>query len=949
MSYEYPKPVASAEDLPKSYEGLARERFWQQYWREARTYEFSLNESMPDGSLRPRERDEIYSIDTPPPTVSGALHIGHVYSYTQTDMSARYQRMRGKHVYYPFGFDDNGLPTERLVERIEGIKAHEFIAAHAPRGREAFIELCQKVVVPAEQEFIALWQSLALSCDWKEFYTTIDERSRAISQASFVDLFRKGIAYRKDAPTQWCWADQTAIAQAEIEDREVAGFFHDIQFGWADGPGQPVGGTLTIATTRPELIPACVAVLAHPEDERYKHLFGKVAVTPLFEVEVPILPSEKADPEKGTGILMCCTFGDMDDVEHWEKFKLPTRVIIGKDGKISERLQDMGSSDWPARNPEAARALGNEMQGLKVKAAQEWMRGKLKEAGLLLAQKDIMHTVRHSERGGVPIEILVTPQWYVNILGHKEALLEQGRRINWHPEYMRKRYEQWVEGLNGDWCISRQRYNGVPFPVWYHKGTVILPEVARLPVNPLTDVPTREELIAAGLDGNEIATPDPDVMDTWATSSVTPLLNTLLRLGAETPEAKDRHSRLFPFDLRPQAHDIIRTWAFYTIAKAWFHFEQIPWRDIAISGHAQDAGGKKISKSKGHVVTPAEMVDKYTADGLRYWSSGCKLGTDTLYDETKLGEGRKLINKLFNATKFALRHLIDFDPRSIDAGLDQSSLAGAGGTATANTYEHLASLITYPTDIWLIGRLNATIEKATRANNEYEFADAKQAAEDFFWADFCDNYLELSKGRLYGEALAVDAHGEWNKDSWYSPVDLRLSAQATLFIALSSVLRLFAPALPHITEECWSWYFGQFGEQWSIHLQPWPEPLPLPQLGLPEMGAEDSSLLTPLSQLPAELLLTTLGLTRKLKSEAGVSIKKPIKRLSIYRTEHAPRDSEGNLLLVEGHLHEVLGDLLSTTNSQQALLLEGSAPADSISAERSPIALLAEFAEDSSS
>ncbi len=952
MSYEYPKPVASADDLPKSYEGLARERFWQQYWREAKTYEFSLYETLPSGDKRLRERDEIFSIDTPPPTVSGALHIGHVYSYTQTDMSARYQRMRGKHVYYPFGFDDNGLPTERLVERLEEIKAHEFIAKHAPRGREAFIELCQKVVVPAEQQFIELWQSLALSCDWKEFYTTIDERSRAISQASFIDLFRKGIAYRKDAPTQWCWADQTAIAQAEIEDREVAGFFHDIQFAWAEGPGQQVVGSLTIATTRPELIPACVAVLAHPDDERYKHLFGKVAITPLFEVEVPILPSEKADPEKGSGILMCCTFGDMDDVEHWEKFKLPTRLIIGKDGRINERVKEIGSAGWLTRNAAAAEALAGEMLGLKVKAAQEWMRGKLKEAGLLLAQKDIMHTVRHSERGGVPIEILVTPQWYVNILGHKEALLEQGRRINWHPEYMRKRYEQWVEGLNGDWCISRQRYNGVPFPVWYHKGTVILPEAARLPVNPLTDVPTREELIAAGLEGNEIATPDPDVMDTWATSSVTPLLNTLMRLGAETPEARERHSRLFPFDLRPQAHDIIRTWAFYTIAKAWFHFEQIPWRDIAISGHAQDAGGRKISKSKGHVVTPAEMVDKYTADGLRYWSSGCKLGTDTLYDETKLGEGRKLINKLFNATKFALRHLIDFDPLERGPMVRSSTQPadhGRAGSSIFSDTDHgsaLRELITYPTDVWLIQRLNATIEKATKANDEFEFAEAKQAAEDFFWADFCDNYLELSKGRLYGEALAVDAHGEWNKDSWYSPVDLRLSAQATLFIALSSVLRLFAPALPHITEECWSWYFGQFGEHWSIHLQDWPHPVALAQLEMPAVNPEEGSLITPLSQLPAELLLTTLALTRKLKSEAGVSIKKPISRLSIYRTEHATRDNEGNILLVVGHLHEVLGDLLSTTNSEQAFMLDGPAPADAVSAERSPIALVAEFAQE---
>ncbi|MCH7472476.1 class I tRNA ligase family protein, partial [bacterium] len=517
----YPKPITSVDDLPKRYGGLERERFWQQYWEECGVYKFSP--LRPDGT--PRSREEIFSVDTPPPTVSGALHIGHVYSYAQTDFSVRYQRMRGKHVFYPFGFDDNGLPSERLVERVTGKRAHEV-------GREEFIKLCKPILEKAEQEFKDLWQSVALSCDWEQFYTTIAPRSRAISQASFIDLYNKGYIYRKEAPTMWCWADQTAIAQAEIEDREVPGRMHDVVFHVADGPGEPVREDikLIIATTRPELIPACVAVFAHPDDERYKHLFGKVAITPLFEVEVPILPSEKADPEKGTGILMCCTFGDMDDVEHWnmewpEKLvprgKLPTRVIIERDGKIdhsedksreligfSYKLIDHReclpghSLVWPTRNQQRAREVAKEMAGMKIKQSRNWIRQKLNEAGLLTGEQEITHTVRHSERGGVPIEILVTPQWYINLLDHKEELIEQGRKVKWHPPYMIKRYEHWVEGLNQDWCISRQRYNGVPFPVWYDvEGNPVLASAEQLPVNPQVDKPVGRAAVPAFLPG----------------------------------------------------------------------------------------------------------------------------------------------------------------------------------------------------------------------------------------------------------------------------------------------------------------------------------------------------------------------------------------------------------------------------------------------------------------
>jgi valyl-tRNA synthetase len=962
---DYPKPIGDIEELPKNYGGLEREKFWQQYWMDCGVYRFDPT----------KQRSEIFSVDTPPPTVSGALHIGHVYSYTQTDMNVRYQRMKGKHIFYPFGFDDNGLPTERLVEREKGIRAHEV-------GREKFIEECRPIVEAAEQEFIALWQSLALSCDWSQFYTTIADRSRAISQASFIDLYNKGIVYRREAPTQWCWADQTAIAQAEIEDKEVAGQFHDITFH-VDNDGELI--PVTIATTRPELIPACVALLAHPEDERYKHLFGKKAITPLFEVEVPVLPSEKADPEKGTGILMCCTFGDQEDVEHWELYALPTRVIIGQDGRLidfSERYANStridcslaadGSYDaerrstlaaqWPSRNPAAAHELAQklvngplnaktgEFHGAKVKQARTMIVELLAEAGVLGNVRDIMHTVRHSERGGVPVEILVTQQWYVRLLEHKRQLIDQGRRVKWHPEYMFKRFEHWVENLNADWCISRQRYNGVPFPVWYvgrgEQRRMLLANLDQLPVNPLIDKPSEAALRLdveqngplhgynerVGIDGYADMEPDPDVMDTWATSSVTPLLNTEYDFAKSVAD-NAKHNKLFPFDMRPQAHDIIRTWAFYTIAKSLFHFgmEQdetgkwvvsrdeeklkaaLPWKDIVISGHAQDASRGKISKSKGHGVSPAQMVEQYTADNLRYWSGSPKLGTDTIYDEKSLGEGRKLINKLFNATKFALRHLVDFDP---------TAYGSVANSATGPRYDTdaLLKLVTYPTDRWMLRQLQHAEERATKAQDAFEFGDSMKATEEFFWGDFCDNYLELSKGRLYGDAVLDQVHPELDAAA------LKLSAQAALFIALSVVLRMFAPVLPHITEECWSWYHAQWSYGRSIHEQPWP--------------TYDRHVADKSDEVAGQLLVEILATVRKWKSQNNISIKKPVAELIIYNCG----DAEQPLTLES--IAAILGDLRSTTNSLVVTIREGKGPETEAYIEGYPFSVDCVLAEE---
>lgn len=796
--------------LAQQYDHKAREKHWQEHWVNAGTYHFKND----------RPRDQTFVIDTPPPTVSGLLHMGHIFSYTQADFVARYQRMSGKDVFYPMGFDDNGLPTERLVEKTLNIKGSSM-------PREAFVEQCRTVVLSAENEFRSLFKSTALSVDWTKEYQTINDDVRAMSQASFVDLITKGEAYRDFRPTYWDWVDQTAIAQAEIENKELPGTMNEIAFALEDG------SPLIIMTTRPELLGACVAVMYHPEDPNAPRYQGKFAITPLFGVKVPMIADEVVERDKGTGLVMCCTFGDDTDKEWWRKHKLPLRPVLGKDGKV-----DFGNhlfvESFKAGDSQPP-ATDHPLQGLKPKQANPKIIELLQADGKLFKQTTMMHMVKCAERSGTPIEIIPTHQWFVKIVDKKEALLEKGAQVTWHPEYMRVRLNQWIEGLKEDWCISRQRFFGVPFPVWYsmrpgEEGKVIVADIDQLPIDPLVDLPK-------GYSRDEV-TPDKDVMDTWATSSISPQINA----GSVDGGQWTVDNKLFPADMRPQAHEIIRTWAFYTIVKAHLHAGTIPWKNIMISGWCLAADKTKMSKSKGNVITPVELIEEKGSDAVRYWASTSRLATDTAFSEELLKIGRKLVNKLWNASNFAAINLNKLD-----------------GTPTTAAADYNAGKISEPLDVWALSRLHVAVTKATEAFEAFEYCDARVAIEDFFWNDFCDNYLELVKARAYGES--ADG-GQWTVQSTQS-------ALYTLYHCLETILRLFAPFVPHITEELYSHIFDErYALAGSVHARgTWPR-------------AEDYpyELVHELSGMAAVDLLNVI---RKAKSEAGVSIKFPVKRVLV--------------------------------------------------------------------
>ncbi len=827
MSSNNETGIESVKELPKRYDPSTAEPRWQRFWEEKGVFRFN----------RDAAHGDIYSVDTPPPTVSGALHIGHVFSYVQADIVVRYKRMTGAEVFYPFGFDDNGLATERLVERERKVKAFDM-------PREDFIKLCLEVSLEQEAEFKDLWQAVGISCDWTEEYRTIDERCRRIAQRSFLDLYKKGLVYRKEAPSLWCPVCRTAIAQAEIEDKDHPSQFHEILFTLDDGTRVP------IATTRPELLPACVAVLVHPDDERYAKYVGRTIRTPHFNTDVKIITDPQVDPEKGTGIVMCCTFGDTTDIEWWQNYSLETKVCIDKAGRLNEQA--------------------GEFAGLSLEEGRAAIVDALRGEGLLTKSWEIEHTVNCHERCGTPLEFIVTRQWFIRLLDKKDKLIEFGARCRWFPEFMGVRYRHWVENLRWDWCVSRQRYYGVPFPLWYCAacGEVIPAREQDLPVNPLTDPAPAENCPECGSDRIE---GERDVLDTWMTSSLTPQIN------AKWGESDDRMEQLFPMTLRPQAHDIIRTWAFYTITKACLHHESAPWDDVMVSGHAQNIRREKISKSKSKTLNPREMIEQFSADVVRYWAASVKLGADTLIDLQNPKEsfegGKRLVTKLYNASKFAHSHLLSFEPKE----------------------RELTSLVSHTVDRWLVGCLAKAVRIARAAFDKYEYSEALDEIERFFWHDFCDNYLELAKGRLYGESVADLAQEEAKR--------LAESAKATLFVALEAILKLFSPFVPHITEDIWHWYFAKFSSEGSIHRTAWPDATSL------EKAIDEES------DRAGRNLVEALALARKAKSELNISIKKQAKTLTI-----GFQDDEHISGQTLDDLDALKGDLLSTANVDELVL-----------------------------
>ena len=750
------------------------EKKWQEFWQEKGIYHFDKNSQKP-----------IFSIDTPPPTVSGKIHIGHIFSYSQAEFVARYKRMRGYNVFYPFGFDDNGLPTERLVEKELNIRAHEI-------SREEFRDKCMAVAEKYEKEFKNLFIRAGNSADWNYSYSTVSPRVQRLSQLSFIDLYKKGKAYYGEKPAIWCPECQVSIAQAELESKDIASTFNHIKFYYADNKNE----YLEIATTRPEMLSACVCVFVNPDDKRYKDKIGKKVIVPLYNFEVEILTDEKASIDKGTGAVMCCTFGDETDLEWQQKHNLPIKEAITDGGRMT--------------------ALAGKYEGLKIKKAREEIIKDLKENNLLIKQEDIIHAVSTHERCGTPMEIKIKKQWFISLVDDKDEFLKRGREINWAPNFMHSRYSNWVDNVNRDWCISRQRYFGVPIPVWYcaHCGKIVVADEKDLPVNPLVSKPSKPCEC-----GHSDFIPESDVFDTWQTSSISPQINTLWN------EDDEFYKKLMPMSLRPNAHDIIRTWDFYTIAKSHYHSNILPWKDVMISGFVMADKNEKISKSKSNSkMSPEALLEEKSADVTRYWAGTGSLGRDIIFSEEEFKNGAKLVNKIWNASKFVLSFLRDYTPKETKL---------------------------LPMDEWIIAKFNQMQKYFIEYFEKYEIGLAMSELERFFW-NFCDNYIEIAKNRLY----KPEVYGEQAK----------ASAQLASFEVLKEMLKLFAIYLPHITEEIYKDYFETFEGKISIH-----------NTEIKQIDLQTSSNIIENGDLVCEIV----SAIRRYKSENNVSLKEQIENLTL--------------------------------------------------------------------
>lgn len=775
--------------MEKKYDHQIHEPKIKKFWQDNATYSLALQDI---------ENRPLFSIDTPPPTVSGSLHIGHIFSYTHTDLIARYKRMSGHAVFYPFGFDDNGLPTERFVEKKRGITAFG-------TGRSKFIKLCLEETVEVEKKFQELWQAIGLSIDWNHWYSTIDARTRTISQQSFIELYNKKFVYRKQEPALYCTTCYTSVAQAELDDAEKATLFTTIPFTGADGK------TLPIATTRPEFLGACLAVLYNPADSRYTHLAGTTATVPLYGDIVPLIPEETVKMDKGTGLVMCCSFGDSTDIEWIRKHNLPIKQILQKDGRFEADLAFIG--------------------GLKVKPAREKILAELAAQKLIIEQKKLVHHVNIHERCKQEIEFLSLPQWFIDIKSHKEAFLVGGRQVVWYPGHMKARYDNWVEHINWDWCISRQRFFGIPFPCWHCTtcDTVIMAGSEQLPLDP-QETPYHRPCPQCG--STEIV-PDMDVMDTWNTSSLTPQICDALFKKAY-PQT---HKQLLPMSMRPQAHDIIRTWAFDTIVKSWMHTRQIPWHDIVISGHVQTGDKQKISKSQGNSpLEPENLLKNYSADVIRYWTAGAQLGTDTAFSENQFKIGQRLLVKLWNASLFIKEH-----GRHSDQVTPQDTL-----------------------NRWILHEATATFAAYKHAFDGYHFHKALEVTEKFFWHDFCDNYVELVKDQLFNP-------GNYTKA-------LVAETQAVLYKIGFELVQWYAPFIPYLTE--------------VIYQELYRTTYAIPSLHQTTYSSEHDHYDYPQEVKLVALLLAAVQQVRKIKTDAAVSLKTDIKSLTIHCSHEQQRQLE---------------------------------------------------------
>jgi valyl-tRNA synthetase len=797
------------------YDAEAVEEKWQERWLDDETYAYQGSEV--------DDPDTAFAIDTPPPTVSGNLHWGHVYGTILQDIVARFTRMQGEEVFYPFGYDDNGIASERLTESELGIRHQEF-------SRREFQQKCREVCAQYEDEFTENLQSFGFSIDWNNTYRTIEPRVQRVSQLSFIDLYEQGKEYRKRAPAIWCPECETAISQVETEDDEQHSHFHDIAFDVVDtdSAGQD---DFTISTTRPELLPACVAVFVHPDDDENQNLVGEEARIPLFDHEVPIIDDERVDMETGSGIVMSCTFGDQTDIEWYQAHDLDLRVAIDESGHLTD--------------------VAGEYEGMSSADAREAIVSDLEDDGSLLDRWEITHTVNVHERCGTGVEFLVADQWYVEMLDSTDEYLEAGREMDWYPEKMFSRYKHWIEGLQWDWCISRQRSSGIPFPVWYctECDEAIMAEKADLPVDPLSDDPPVD---ACPECGHDEFVPEDDVFDTWATSSLTPLINAGWDWDDDAGEFTMENPELFPMDVRPQGHDIISFWLFHTVVKCYEHTGEVPFDSVMINGMVLDEDRKKMSKSVGNVVSPETVREQFPVDAARFWAAGSSIGDDLPYQEKGLRAGEKLLQKLWNASK-----LVDSLTPETAPDIDESDLSAL--------------------DRWLLAELDEEAAFVQEKLENREFSKARDSLRSFFWGTFCDDYLEIAKERVREDDDVGGSDAPAGRSE--ASASDAASAKYTLLVAHQRFLKLFAPVLSHISEEIWQeLYAGSeapraseasgeaaSSEFESIHRTAWPEPTGI--------DADHEA---------GETAMAVVGALRRYKSERQLPLNAELDTVSVY-------------------------------------------------------------------
>ncbi len=812
FNQEKQKEVEKKPEEKERYNPFEKEKYWQDFWEKDGTYRFN-----------PEQPGPLYTIDTPPPTISGSLHLGHIFSYTQAEIITRFRRMQGDNVRYSFGLDNNGLPTERLVEKETGVRGGTV-------SLEDFTRICLEVTDKYKHTYEDLWKSIGLSVDWRLEYSSISPEVQKISQSTFRELYEAGAIYKKNAPALYCTECRTSFAQAEKEDKEKEAVFYDLSFKVEDGQ------ELVIATTRPELLPACSAVFVHPEDPRFTDLIGKKVTTPLGQ-EVEIMADEKVEKEKGTGAVMCCTYGDETDIYWAKKYNLPERIIFNRGGKI-QKIDELP-----------------ELEGKSAKEARDIIVEKLRTSGVVKKELPIKHNVDVHERCGTPVEFLPTTQWFVKILDMKERMLEAGNKIKWHPEYMQKRYEEWITGLKWDWCISRERFYGIPIPVFScdNCDNIVIPEVTEMPIDPKTEKDHRD---CPKCKTGKLM-PEKSVLDTWFTSSLSPEINN------NHPLNGDLNGKLYPMSMRPQAHDIIRTWAVYSILMGLYKHNEVPWRELMISGHILVQKGEKISKKTGGgKYKPEELVSQKSADAIRYAMAGSSLGKDTYFDEKEVEKGKKLVNKIYNAGKLVLSRLSGFDPK-IEVQSDDLEAF----------------------DRWILDRSTETAGRMAEAFKNYEYAQARQIFEDFFWRDFCDNYLEIAKKRL----------------SLENPDDKgKVSAQFTAYQCFLNAIKMASPFVPHITEEMFHGEMIKVGEGENMresfksdsesgYLSTHEGVKSMHSTHWPTAAVEYSD---PKNNEAAQFALTLIEKIRKYKSDNKIKFSTPISSLKITCTQEQKKQVE---------------------------------------------------------